>query len=743
MIFIDRNQLIEPPVLSDRGEKELEKARQVFETSGRKGGYARFQFRLHRHPDVRKTLVQLFNGKCAYCESRVDEKMGSDVEHFRPKKGCIDDKGTLFPHHYWWLALSWSNLYLACVACNRAKKNRFPILGERASVDDMETLVERLYQIEQPLLLDPCRRDDEPEAHFVYSSDGRINSDTERGRVTIETCALNRRSLVAARLDRLKQVEAIMSTSRTAIDNASDEERPELIRQLIEVVKTSTTDDSPYAGMCRQLTRHFLDEMGLWADELDQELTRQVGSSRFVSDDERKKVFDDYSAFKQSKVSYSLDEDEAGDYYEKSHTIQKIVIRNFRPIEDLTLEVNGDEEVPWMMLLGENGCGKSSAIRAIALTLMGEKARSDPSLALDASEYLRRGEDSGAVEVYLSGLEEPLILELKKDDPTFYGDTALKVLLLAYGSTRLLPRHTDDEVVISPARVSNLFNPFTPLLDASAWLLQQSPAEFEELKPALKQLLNLGEGDDLHQNHDENLVEVTLHGDTVVLEHLSDGYQCVVALAVEIMAVMKERWTDISVAEGIVLLDEVGSHLHPSWKMKIVSSLRDTFPSVQFIVSSHDPLCLRGMKDREVWVMDRTEDGKVIASNELPNHETMRVDQILQSEFFDLDDTVDEETNELFRKYYDLLRNRDRDAMQEDELDTLRQKLKAMGALGENERERMMLDAIDEYRADRTLEVSAEGRKALKDGTRARLKEIWSSAMEKKLTIQTDSESSS
>ena len=167
---------------------------------------------------VREALRQLFNHKCAYCENRLESNVAFDIEHFRPKQRCVDEQGNLFPVHYWWLALDWNNLYLSCRGCNSAKKNRFPVDGERADPRARENNIEALFQQEQPLLLDPCRADDDPESHFVYVEDGQITSDTRRGRATIETCALNRRTLVDARKQRLDELMSLVETAGLLLD---------------------------------------------------------------------------------------------------------------------------------------------------------------------------------------------------------------------------------------------------------------------------------------------------------------------------------------------------------------------------------------------------------------------------------------------------------------------------------------------------------------------------------------------
>ncbi|WP_164672451.1 AAA family ATPase, partial [Vibrio cholerae] len=43
---------------------------------------------------------------------------------------------------------------------------------------------------------------------------------------------------------------------------------------------------------------------------------------------------------------------------------------------------------------------------------------------------------------------------------------------------------------------------------------------------------------------------------------------------------------------GIVLIDEIDLHLHPKWQQTIVQKLENTFPNIQFILSTHSPLVL-------------------------------------------------------------------------------------------------------------------------------------------------------
>jgi hypothetical protein len=248
--------------------------------------------------------------------------------------------------------------------------------------------------------------------------------------------------------------------------------------------------------------------------------------------------------------------------------------------------------------------------------------------------------------------------------------------------------------------VSNLFSPFTPLVDATSWLLkleEKQQKRFLLTRWALKALLDLGEDDDIYSDGENILVKA--HGTEVPLDYLSDGYQSVVALTIDILEIVLSRWPEPEKAEGIVLLDEIGAHLHPSWKLRIVSSLRSFLPRMQFIVASHEPLCLRGLYDGEVVVMRRDADQVVRTITDLPPIQTLHVDQLLTSEHFGLLDTRSKFIEDQFTDYYRLLAKESLTGEEEERLAVLRRDLESERRLGKTRRERLMLEAIDRYLA--------------------------------------------
>lgn len=89
-------------------------------------------------------------------------------------------------------------------------------------------------------------------------------------------------------------------------------------------------------------------------------------------------------------------------------------------------------------------------------------------------------------------------------------------------------------------------------------------------------------------------------GQTLYIEQLSDGEKCVIAMLGDLsrrLALANPNMDNPLLGSGIVLIDEVELHMHPSWQRKIIQVLHDVFPNIQFIITTHSPLALGGLND--------------------------------------------------------------------------------------------------------------------------------------------------
>jgi uncharacterized protein (TIGR02646 family) len=701
-----------------------------------------------RFEGVRDALAKAFHNKCAYCESPVETTTGYEIDSFRPRNRSVNLNGELAPDHYWWLTYEWPNMLLSCSACNKLKGSRFPIEGARAAIGttDQDKLREEL-----PLLLDPCF--DYPEVELLFDQSGKVASDTKRGRVTIDVLSLNRTSLVELRAEELKLLSREWSTvlKEKGVAHLTSPARPFLAmrRQFVYQWSNERVNRNPKLRSIFESALSFRTALTPKTQAVatrSTKLTRAPGekrASRKKSARQAKpsaKHFESvlkstaqaYASYEAQTESFSVTrEKDKESYFTKTRLIERIEIKNFKIIKNLALPVLAETsgKGSWLVLLGENGTGKSSILQAVALTLMGKNHRS--KLKLKASNFVRYGEESGYVKVYLTGTTGPVELHFRKGSNLFTAKPEdPKCLLLGYGATRLLPRNGAAKASssaldkVEAAKAYNLFNPFMPLNDATPWLWNLKDDEFDRIARSLKDLMLLNPKDRLIRNpKNKKSIEVKAFGTLGTLEDLSDGYQSTVALTTDIMSVMRLRWGAMEIAEGIVLIDEIDAHLHPSWKMKIIKRLRAVFPRLQFLVTSHDPLTLRGLHAGEVAVMRADNKHHPVAVTDLPSPEGMRVDQLLTSEYFGLNSTVDPEVDEKFEQYYQLLALRKRTKTQKEMLANLKIEMDKLEVLGSTRRERFMLEATDEYLAQASQRTTPDLK--LKGAALKKVRDMW------------------
>ena len=129
---------------------------------------------------VKSALIEMFNGKCAYCESHIIHINYGDIEHFRPK--------SKFPE----FCFEWDNLLLSCSICNGKsnKGNKFPLEREGGFiVNPVEENPNDFFRFE----------------FDVITKQFLIFPINQRGITTLKTIDLNRENLVEYRTRQLSK----------------------------------------------------------------------------------------------------------------------------------------------------------------------------------------------------------------------------------------------------------------------------------------------------------------------------------------------------------------------------------------------------------------------------------------------------------------------------------------------------------------------------------------------------------
>lgn len=170
------------------------------------------------------------------------------------------------------------------------------------------------------------------------------------------------------------------------------------------------------------------------------------------------------------------------------------------------------------------------------------------------------------------------------------------------------------------------------------------------------------------------------------IDMLSDGYRYLTLLVGEltVRSVMLNKHLGKGVNElinGVVLIDEFGIHLHPELQNKALHRLSTAFPNVQFIVTTHSPMLLNGLKKEQVHILEMDDAGKRTVRH--PNRDIvgMGAEGILM-EVFGLETTFDDETVRHVRELQALSQKRLAEGLNHQEKEEFAQLMDKVGLLG-------------------------------------------------------------
>lgn len=329
--------------------------------------------------------------------------------------------------------------------------------------------------------------------------------------------------------------------------------------------------------------------------------------------------------------------------------VKRISIENIAGIEQLTWEAPGDP-AGWHAIVGDNGSGKSSLLRAVALALVGPEQA--PGLRLDWDAWLRRGSRHGSVELQLHA--DP---EFDPDaPPTGVGSAGIE-LRRGPEQVQLGPRPAKTTAAVwqhrrgwfsaaygpfrrfgggdpsaeglarsypSLARHLTVFGEAYALTEAPEWLRELNYLKLEKapegkLFYALLDFINqdgfLPHGYRLSEVSSAGVLFVDADGAELPVELLSDGFRSVLSMTFEIIRQLSiaydldRLFSDDHLrvdVPGVVLIDEIDAHLHPSWQREIGVWLRKHFPRMQFIITTHSPLVLQAAEVGSVMRLPRS-----------------------------------------------------------------------------------------------------------------------------------------
>ncbi len=146
-----------------------------------------------------------------------------------------------------------------------------------------------------------------------------------------------------------------------------------------------------------------------------------------------------------------------------------------------------------------------------------------------------------------------------------------------------------------------------------AWCLKMELAAFQKKRKSrfknivaefMQKINDLNEKPEIYYSSQLEEMVYQEGNNTMPITMLSAGYQSLLWIVMNLAyrwALLNPDITDnVNEAKGIVLIDEIDMHLHPKWKWNIVKALEETFPHIQFILTTHSPIVISSCKNEHL-----------------------------------------------------------------------------------------------------------------------------------------------
>jgi energy-coupling factor transporter ATP-binding protein EcfA2 len=349
--------------------------------------------------------------------------------------------------------------------------------------------------------------------------------------------------------------------------------------------------------------------------------------------------------------------------------IRSLKLENVRCFRSLSLDFERREAGGgWTIIVGPNGTGKSTLLRAIASVWTDGESDDLRGASRAPANWMR----ASAPESWIHSTAEqtgwePLRAEVrlpKRLGERAYWDLPATSLIVGLGPARIapapsiqpgIPRRDEREHRAHRDSLAALWGwPQVRLEQLYDWIrwedfIRLKAERNESHRPSVIQSLgraldHLFDGIASYQEVDTrgHILFKTDDG-PVPLEDLADGLRSVFVIVAELLLRLDATYpnsADPTCEEAVCLVDELDAHLHPRLQRTVVPALRKLFPNVQFIVTTHSPYVVGGAERGEIIVLARR-DGSVVAETDVPDVSGWTADQIATSSIFGLDTTRD------------------------------------------------------------------------------------------------------
>lgn len=327
---------------------------------------------------------------------------------------------------------------------------------------------------------------------------------------------------------------------------------------------------------------------------------------------------------------------------EKVPQIESIHVNRVRVLSDMDISVGGGGHVGHLILTGRNGSGKTSLLQSIwrHLCLLAQDnhlqhlSYRQTVLSLENSAKIAQQNNNPttlaqtkAQMAYFNGLIQQLWGEVDvrlmnvEALPTLVGEH--KFLLAYYSDSRVStfkapknPEKPNLDFSIKDNKVDQFLKFLVDLKVQRALAAEEGTHDavdeinkwFEAFTQILRRIFR-DESLNLDFNYTNYEFTIRTQSASFPFTGLSAGYSAVLDIVADMMLKMQQKDKIVRTFEmpGIVLIDEVETHLHLELQKEILHLLTSIFPNVQFVVSTHSPFVVSSVKNSTIFDLERRE----------------------------------------------------------------------------------------------------------------------------------------
>lgn len=277
-----------------------------------------------------------------------------------------------------------------------------------------------------------------------------------------------------------------------------------------------------------------------------------------------------------------------------NYFITNIRVNNLLHLKNFDIPI-ADEKRPHLIITGKNGSGKTILVNAIAEFLDELKSTTHPiddnvDVSVNAEHY--RSDDF--IIAFYQATRKPELSEPKNPTkPDLQNNVAIKSTV----TNQFLNFLSDLKIQEALARNENQLKDAE---DIKTWF-----DDFEKL------LCEIYQDDDLKLefNYRDYSFRILTEGKSFKFTELSDGFSAILDIVADLILKMQETSsvTRSYQKEGIVLIDEIETHLHLALQKNILRLLTRVFPNIQFIVTTHSPFVLNSCDNAIAYDLEHRE----------------------------------------------------------------------------------------------------------------------------------------